>query len=734
MRRLLSITLLLTASAFAQVTQIDVQKGHTPGGTNTLTMPALNTSGASGIYCASSTYEGFSIPTDSCGNKWQHGALQSITTGIWFVSNPVSCASDTITVTATYGAGFPAAVCMSFSGTTTTYPYAVQTPYQCWPETSPFQCGAVSAIEAGDLILSVFGEGQDQTFTPSVDSGFSTPVYNSGANQMNVGMSYLVAADTNPINPTWTLSGSSATTWAGINVVIKQSSSTPPSGSGPSVYNFAGTGQTGTAGMGGDPKSMTMQWPGPMVVLSNGDVCFDIVQNNVVACVNKQVTQETIFNVTIQPNTVAIVMGVNSLSTVGCTAPGSQGTVTQLAHPYGIDADTSDNLYVVRQQCNDVLELSHSTGVTSLIAGGNGNQYPGGCGNFKTAGYIVNVPATQSAINCPQGIAVDKQHTPAQYLMIADSGNYRYDVVNLDQSNPHSLFGYTNVPAGYIETVVGTGSRGCTPTTTNVPGLSYETVIPIGGALDTNGNFYGVSPTCSLVMKVSPAGVVNVLMGQVDTLGFGGVGGACTGTTLYYPYTASTDPVTNDVYTFDSFNNVVWMCSASTGNATIVAGNHSVFGTGQGGGGSTGIGGYATLGALFYPTAGAVISSTHFYVSLLRDNKILEIITAPVTTYTLTIAGSGTGKGAVTSGDSVINCTVTAGATSGACAEAGIASGTNVVLTAPFQPGMVFNGFSGGGCSTSPCTVNVTGNTTVTAAFGIGSQSVGLSFAGMSIQ
>lgn len=75
----------------------------------------------------------------------------------------------------------------------------------------------------------------------------------------------------------------------------------------------------------------------------------------------------------------------------------------------------------------------------------------------------------------------------------------------------------------------------------------------------------------------------------------------------------------------------------------------------------------------------------------------------------LTVTKAGTGAGTVTSSPAGINC--------GATCSASFAPGS-VQLTATPNAGSTFAGFSGGGCgATSPCTVSLSANTTVTATF-----------------
>jgi hypothetical protein len=78
--------------------------------------------------------------------------------------------------------------------------------------------------------------------------------------------------------------------------------------------------------------------------------------------------------------------------------------------------------------------------------------------------------------------------------------------------------------------------------------------------------------------------------------------------------------------------------------------------------------------------------------------------------YTLIVSRNGSGSGTVTSGSGAISC--------GSTCAAVLASGTSIGLTARPAAGSSFSGWTGGGCSgTTPCTVTISGPTTVSATF-----------------
>jgi hypothetical protein len=82
--------------------------------------------------------------------------------------------------------------------------------------------------------------------------------------------------------------------------------------------------------------------------------------------------------------------------------------------------------------------------------------------------------------------------------------------------------------------------------------------------------------------------------------------------------------------------------------------------------------------------------------------------------YTVTVAGAGTGSGAVTGGG--INCSLNAGAATGACSTS-VDSGTAITLTAAPGATQTFNGWTGACTGTGTCQLTMTAARSVTADF-----------------
>ncbi|HEY6762096.1 MAG TPA: glycine-rich protein [Baekduia sp.] len=90
-------------------------------------------------------------------------------------------------------------------------------------------------------------------------------------------------------------------------------------------------------------------------------------------------------------------------------------------------------------------------------------------------------------------------------------------------------------------------------------------------------------------------------------------------------------------------------------------------------------------------------------VTMTADTTVVALVSLKQRTLTIARDGSGGGAVAGTGIDCGAGCTTT------------VAYGTSVVLTATPDAGSDFTGFAGGGCTTSPCTVTLTDDVTVTA-------------------
>jgi uncharacterized protein (DUF2147 family) len=110
-------------------------------------------------------------------------------------------------------------------------------------------------------------------------------------------------------------------------------------------------------------------------------------------------------------------------------------------------------------------------------------------------------------------------------------------------------------------------------------------------------------------------------------------------------------------------------------------------------------------GEMSNPSAVAVDPAGNLYVADTNNNRIQKFVD-PV----LTVQKAGTGSGGVTSSPAGIDC--------GLLCSLSAEVGTQVTLSASPASGSSFAGWAGGGCSgTSPCTVTMSDDQTVTATF-----------------
>lgn len=95
----------------------------------------------------------------------------------------------------------------------------------------------------------------------------------------------------------------------------------------------------------------------------------------------------------------------------------------------------------------------------------------------------------------------------------------------------------------------------------------------------------------------------------------------------------------------------------------------------------------------------------------------VSLTIVPPNGHTLTVVGDGDGNGAVTSNPEGIDCTITAGATSGTCSRE-FDQGMSVTLTASPGTGSGFTGWSGDRCTgTGVCSVTIDQALTIEASF-----------------
>jgi len=186
-------------------------------------------------------------------------------------------------------------------------------------------------------------------------------------------------------------------------------------------------------------------------------------------------------------------------NSAAATLCGAQGRIVE---PVAMAFDAHGSLYVADQGC-DLVYAFDSAGNASAFAGTG----------LSGAGAD-NVPATQSAIGAPSGVAVDAKGN----VYIVEGGNNRVRKVGLD---------------GNIVTIAGTGTAGYNGD--EIAALSAQLSGPDGVAVDPAGNVYISDRGNALVRRVGTDGMIHRVAGTLNVQGYGGDGGLATSAQLGGP-------------------------------------------------------------------------------------------------------------------------------------------------------------------------------------------------------
>jgi sugar lactone lactonase YvrE len=374
------------------------------------------------------------------------------------------------------------------------------------------------------------------------------------------------------------------------------------------VTRVAGVGGTGLVygGDGGPATSAQFAFPAALALDAAGNLYIADTLNNRVRVVNTQSTLSiTVAGVTIAPGDVATVAGNG---TSGYSGDEGLAPSAELYHPAGAAVDAVGNLYIADWGNSRIREVSTSGTITTVV--GTGTQGFAGDG----------AAATGADLNVPEGIALDE----AGNLYIADTGNLRVRVVNMQPSSSITVLGVT-VAAGNIATVAGNGTNGYTGD--GGPATAAELLGPSGMTLDSSGDLYIAD--LNVVREVSVSGTITTAAGN-GTAGYSGDGGPATSAQLSAIGVAL--DAAGDLYIADEYADRLREVN-SGGTIETIAGNGSVDASGDGG-----PAGEAQLAPGFV----TVDAAGDLYVSDGPDNRIRVVNTQanPITVLGVTI-GSG---------------------------------------------------------------------------------------------
>jgi sugar lactone lactonase YvrE len=164
----------------------------------------------------------------------------------------------------------------------------------------------------------------------------------------------------------------------------------------------------------------------------------------------------------------------------GYRGDGGPATSALLQNPESLVLDPAGNLYISDTDNNRVRVITPD-GMINTFAG-----------TGAAASGADGIPATQSALNHPEGLAMDT----AGNLYIADYSSNRVRMVN---------------PAGIITTVAGNGKAG--NATDGKLATSQAVTEPTGVAVDNAGNLYITEWGTYYIRKVDPTGILSTIAG-----------------------------------------------------------------------------------------------------------------------------------------------------------------------------------------------------------------------------
>jgi trimeric autotransporter adhesin len=310
----------------------------------------------------------------------------------------------------------------------------------------------------------------------------------------------------------------------------------------------------------------------------------------------------TIRKVTAATGIISTLVGNNANSYSG---DGGPAVSAQLNTPRGVALDAVGEVYIADTANSLIRAVAPATGIIRTVAG---HYAPYGPVNLTDG-----IPATQSSLAVPSGIALDSSGN----LYIADSQDCRVRKVTAGTGIITTIAGGVTNAGGFPEGNTGDGG----------PATSSQLNGPSGVAA---GNVF-IADTYNMVIRVVSAatGIINRIAG--GSVGYVGDGGPAILAGLKMPTGVALDSAGN-LYIADQGNNAVRKVAAATSIITTIAGN--------GVAGYSGDGGPAARAQLNQPASVAVDSNGNVYIAD-EGNSAIRKVTAATGIIT-TMAGNGT--------------------------------------------------------------------------------------------
>ena len=328
------------------------------------------------------------------------------------------------------------------------------------------------------------------------------------------------------------------------------------------ISTFAGSGQLGFSGDGGQATATRLYRPQGVAVDGSGNLYIAEANNQRIRKVDA---------------------GTGNISTVagGATGDGGPATAAHLNFPRGVEADGAGNLYIADTYYYRIRKID-AAGNISTVAGNGTNGYSGD-GGLATEAQLLN----------PVNTTADGDGN----LYIADAFNHRIRKVDAD--------------TGIISTVAGIGSNGFG----GDGGLATDATLhyPWDVALDGDNNLYIADRDNDRIRKVdADTEIISTVAGG----GTGGDGGQATAARFNFPHSLALDRA-NNLYIADRGNNRIRWVNAATGIIATVAGT--------GTSGFSKDGGLAAQSRLYTPYGVAVDGAGYIYIGDTFSHRIRRV-------------------------------------------------------------------------------------------------------------
>ncbi|HQR33553.1 MAG TPA: BACON domain-containing carbohydrate-binding protein [Blastocatellia bacterium] len=264
------------------------------------------------------------------------------------------------------------------------------------------------------------------------------------------------------------------------------------------ITAFAGTGEAGSGGDGGQAKNATLSSPGGIAIDSAGNV---YISDQDAHRVRK-----------VAPDGIITTVAGTGVGFGGFSGDGGLAKNAELNFPQGLAVDKDGNLLIADLGNNRIRKVTIADGKITTIAGTGLYGYSGD-----------GLLATDSDLANPTGVTVDG----AGNIYIADLGNQRIRKIAVADKK--------------ISTIAGTGTSGFTGDDGPAVNARINLGFPAFLSVDSAGDVYFADSSNRRIRKITiNSGIITTVAGTGLTA-FNGDGTSPTGTNLAFPSSVAVD-------------------------------------------------------------------------------------------------------------------------------------------------------------------------------------------------